>query len=208
MTPDDIRALLTKHFPLLTRGMAQPVVADLHSAWERETKELVEQKQRDINLLTIISERAAAAEARVKELFDDMVAMIGSTGLEPEPEWLKHPATLTLRAQLAASEARVKELERLIASGSSRGAEIRPFIRRIFSVGSQAAAERDRQTMRAEAAEARLAALTEALEATVNHFIDGKPCWCPTEPSDDEPNIPHAACHQARAALRREEERG
>jgi hypothetical protein len=47
--------------------------------------------------------------------------------------------------------------------------------------------------------------LREALEATVNHFIDGKPCWCPTMPSGDDPDaptIPHAACYQARAAFR------
>ena len=43
--------------------------------------------------------------------------------------------------------------------------------------------------------------LLTALEGTINHWIEDKPCWCPKKPDHDEPVIPHIVCLEARAAI-------
>lgn len=59
-----------------------------------------------------------------------------------------HTRVKDLRAALAEREKEVADLRHLIETGASRGAEISPFIRRMFSVGSKARAEAD--ALRAE----------------------------------------------------------
>lgn len=51
--------------------------------------------------------------------------------------------------------------------------------------------------------DAPLKELEEALEGTINFWIDGKACWCPFRPKSDARVIPHAACLDARTALAR-----
>lgn len=122
-------------------------------------------------------QRAEQAEREVKRLNDERIKtdeevfqldmrvqqVERALAMESEAFQREYQRAEDVTAQLHAAERERDELRRLIETGASRGAEISPFIRRIFSVGSKAAAERDQLTIQLHAAQEALGAIMNEL---------------------------------------------
>jgi len=83
-----------------------------------------------------------------------------------------HDVVTNLTARLATVEGERDGLRHLIETGHSRGAKISPSIRRIFSAGSKAAAERDALTLENERLKAAVEQARAILETCSAILLD------------------------------------